>query len=497
MTQEIPHVLLPYQCKWQEDSTPIRIAEKSRRVGFSWNVASECVLGAAEIDGCDTWYVGYNKEMAQEFIRDSAFWARKFDLACTDVSEGQVFEDGCDDKAILTYTIRFASGFRITALSSRPTNLRNKRGHIIIDEAAFHDDLRGLLKAALAVLMWGGKARVDIISTHNGVENYYNTILEEVRAGKKPYSLHRVTLDDALEQGLFKRICLVNGQQWSQKLEKEWRAARFAEYGDDAKEELLCVPSRSGGTYITRNLIERQMVDGKVYRLELPDGFVTRPEKEREAYVAQWCENLLPALRALPKTQLHFFGEDFGRTADLTVITPGYLTQDLKRRYPFAVELRNVPFEQQRQVLFYLVDRLPRFFAGALDATGNGAYLAEVAMQRYGANKISCVQLNDPWYAAHLPPLKAAFQDEQIEIVRDADHLADLSAFKVINGIPKLPKTKTKSKQDGKSRHGDAGIAYVLGYFASKMPTQEYGYEAVQQDRTTKGGFGKRRRGLI
>lgn len=493
---QAPLVLLKYQCAWQEDTANVRVAEKSRRIGFSWNGACEVALGAAETEGCDAWYVGYNKEMAQEFIRDVAFWARHFDAACTDVKE-EVFEDGREDKGILTYTVRFASGFRVTALSSRPTNLRNKRGHIIIDEAAYHDDLKGLLKAALAVLMWGGKSRVDIISTHNGVENDFNKLVEEVRAGKKPYSLHRVTIDDAIKQGLVKRICLMNQRKWSLKVEKQWRAERFAEYGDDANEELKCIPSQSGGTYITRNVVERQMIDGPVYRLELPDEFVTRSEAEREAYVAEWCTLMLPSLEALPKDRLHFFGEDFGRTADRSVISPGFLTKDLKRRFPFAVEMLKVPYEQQKQVLFYVADRLPRLFHGALDATGNGGFLAEVAMQRYGADRISCVHLTDAWYALNLPPFRAAFQDELIEIVRDADHMVDMSVFKVVEGVPKVPKKKTKSARGGPPRHGDAAIAYALGYFASKMPVSEYDYEAVKQDRTVKAGFRKRKRGVF
>lgn len=490
-------ILLPYQITWQEDESPIRIGEKSRRVGFSWNIAAEASLEASEIDGCDAWYVGYNKEMAQEFIRDVAFWSRNFNLICTDIEEEELFEDGRDDKAILTYTVRFASGFRITALSSRPTNLRNKKGHIIIDEAAFHDDLKGLLKAALAVRLWGGKGRVDIISTHNGVENFFNELLEEVKSGKRPYSLHRVTIDDAIHEGLVKRIFLVNNKEWEKGDNKKWREEIFAEYGDDAAEELLCVPSRSGGTYITRNLIERQMIDGPVYRLSLPDTFVTKKEKEREAYVAEWCETLLPALRALPEDMMHFFGEDFGRVSDRTVIAPGFLTQDLKRRFPFAVELLNVPFEQQKQVLFYVVSRLPRFFAGALDATGNGAYLAEVAMQKFGADRISCIHLTDQWYAVNLPPFKSAFEDELVEVVRDADHLNDLAAFKVINGIPKLPKVKNKSKKEGPPRHGDAAIAYLIGHFASKMPIQEYDYKAAPINRTLKAGFRKRKQGVL
>jgi phage FluMu gp28-like protein len=157
--------------------------------------------------------------MAVEFVRDAAWWARLFGSAMEGDIQESLFEDDDPSKQILIFTIRFASGFRITALSSRPTNLRNKRGHIIVDEAAFHPDLRGLLKSALAVLIWGGRSRVDIISTHNGVNSHFYRLVEEIQAGKKPHSLHHVTLDDALAQGLYKRICRVNGLPWSPEAE--------------------------------------------------------------------------------------------------------------------------------------------------------------------------------------------------------------------------------------------------------------------------------------
>jgi phage FluMu gp28-like protein len=474
-----PSVLLSYQQRWLADKSPVRIAEKSRRIGWSWASAAEVTLNAAKQAGTDAWYVGYNKDMAQEYIRDCAFWARHFNLFASSVQES-IFEDDDPDKKILTYSITFASGFRVTALSSRPTNLRGKRGHIVIDEAAFHEDLKGLVKAAMAVLMWGGTARVDIISTHNGNDSYFNLLCEEVRAGKRPYSLHRMTLDDALTEGLYARICLVNGVVWTKENEVEWRKALFAQYGDDAQEELLCVPSRSGGTYITRDLVERQMRPGAVLRLTLEDGFVLWKEELRVTHIEQWlAEHVLPELLKLPKDLMHFFGEDFGRVSDRTVIIPGYLTQDLVRKFPFAVELSNVPYEQQKQVVFYIVDRLPRFIGGALDATGNGAYLAEVAMQKFGT-KVQRIDLSEKWYNENLPKLKDAFEHETIEVVRDADHMLDLSSFKVVNGLPKLPKAKTATVSgEGPPRHGDAAIAYLLGHFASRQPIAEYGYQAA------------------
>jgi hypothetical protein len=59
---------------------------------------------------------------------------------------------------------------------------------VIIDEAAFHEQLGELIKAAMALLMWGGQ--VHIISTHNGADNPFNELIQDIRAKKRPYSLH-------------------------------------------------------------------------------------------------------------------------------------------------------------------------------------------------------------------------------------------------------------------------------------------------------------------
>jgi len=145
--------LLPYQRKWITDRAQVKVCEKSRRVGITWCEAADRALAAASKDGIDTWYIGYNKDMAREFVETAAWWAREFDRVARRIEEIAV-EDKARD--ILAYRIRFASGHKIVALSSRPSNLRGKQGCAVIDEAAFHEDLHGLLKAALAFTMWGG-----------------------------------------------------------------------------------------------------------------------------------------------------------------------------------------------------------------------------------------------------------------------------------------------------------------------------------------------------
>ncbi|TSA13574.1 MAG: hypothetical protein D4R73_00680, partial [Deltaproteobacteria bacterium] len=481
-----PDVLLPYQQDWVADRAQVKIWEKSRRIGASWSDAADSVLTAASQDGMDVFYIGYNKEMAMEYIDDCAAWARQFHKVAVVIDEVVFANEGRDGKDILAFQIRFASGYKIVALSSRPANLRGKQGKIVIDEASFHENLRGLLKAALAMKMWGG--RVEIISTHNGDDNFFNELITDIRAGKKKYSLHRTTLDDALEQGLYRRICLKLGQEWTPEGEATWRQQLFDDYpfSEDAEEELLCVPMSSAGAYLTRALIESCMdAEIPVLRWSCKDEFARSPKHIREGACQDWLEeNVLPLLEALPQGRPCYFGEDFGRTGDLTVIWPIQETQTLVCRTPFIVELRNVPFEQQKQVLFFIIDRLPVFRGGALDARGNGQYLAEVAMQRYGEGRISQVMLSNQYYLENMPKLKAALEDHTFIIPRDGDVLDDFRALRVEKGIPKIPDGKKVMGRDGGQRHGDAAVAAFLAVAAKNLtPYQPVEYETVQAGR--------------
>lgn len=472
-------VLLPYQKAWIEDDSELKIAEKSRRTGLTWGEAADAVLTASaskSAGGTNHFYVGSNKEMAIEFIDACAMWARAFDKAASTVQE-EVLSD--EDKDILTFNIHFASGFKIQALSSRPSNLRGRQGNVTIDEAAFHAELAEVLKAALALTMWGAKVR--LISTHNGVENLFNELIQDSRAGKKRYSVHRLTLDDACDQGLYKRICQVRGKEWSPAAEKQWKENLLKDTAtrEDAMEEYYCVPKSGGGAYISRALIEARMVEAPVVRYEGTADFNAWPEHLRNAEMRDWCEHeLLPLLQGLNPEDRHCFGEDFARSGDLTCIAPMAISQQLKRRVPFLVELRNVPFKQQEQVLFYIADRLPGLQYGALDARGNGQYLAEQAVDEYGADRIEAVMLSQSWYLENMPKFKAAFEDDGIEIPRDSDVLDDLRALQVIKGIPKLPDAKTG---EDKKRHGDSAIALAMAYYASfQQGALEYGYEAIR-----------------
>jgi phage FluMu gp28-like protein len=464
-----PPALLGYQQRWVADDSPLKVGEKSRRIGLTWAEAADDALIASAKDGSNVFYISATQDMAIEYIEAAAMWAKAYNLAAESIEEGIFIDDG--DKEIKTYKIYFPkSGHRIVALSSRPANLRGKQGVIVIDEAAFAPDLAGLIKAAMAMLMWGDKVR--ILSTHDGDENPFNELITEIRAGKRKGTVHRITFAEAVADGLFRRVCLRKNKPWSEAAEAEWVADVRGFYAQDADEELDVIPSKGGGTYLPLALIESRMVPGvPIIRQRWSNEFGLMPEPMRAAEVADWCrEFLAPELAKLDIKRPHGFGEDFARIGDLTVITALEEGTDLVNRPRLVVELGNCPFSQQKQILTFIVDRLPRMRSGALDAGGNGADLAEYAADRWGHTRIEQVKLSEMFYLEQMPKFKAALEDATLdELPRDDQCRDDLRAIKKINGVPKLPKAKTQTA-DGKKiqRHGDFAISLFLGHYAMK-----------------------------
>lgn len=473
-------VLLPYQKRWIADDSQLKIAEKSRRTGVTWAEAADSALSAAasaNAGGEDVFYVGSTKDMAREFIDAVSMWAKAYSCACDDVSE-EVFEN--EDKDILTYVINFASGFKVKALSSNPSNLRGMQGTVIIDEAAFHERLAEVLKAALALTMWGSKVR--LISTHNGIENLFNTLIQDSRAGKKRYSIHTITLDNACEQGLYKRICQVKKTPWTQELEDEWKAnlLRDTATEEDALEEYQCVPKNGGGAYISRGLRERAArLDGPVLSFTGSKAFNEAKEHIREAEMKEWLdEHVQPELDKLDPKLRHCLGEDFARSGDLTVYAPMAVQNDVKRTVPFLLELGNVPFKQQEQALYFICDQLPRRDGIYLDARGNGQYLAEQARYKYGEEVVE-VMLSVGYYRENMPSFKAAFEDDEILLPKHEDVITDLGQIQIKAGVPSIDSTRTKG-ENGNKRHGDSAIAIWFAYLASKADLTRYGLHTIK-----------------
>lgn len=482
---QAPVVLLSYQQAWVGCVDDVALWEKSRRIGASWCTASDAVLTAAAAEGMDALYIGYSEDMTREFIDDCAMWARAFSYAAAEMREF-IFEDTDeegDTREIKAFRIEFASGFKVLALSSRPRSIRGKQGLIIIDEAAFHDDLPGLMKAAMAMLIWGG--RVRLLSSHNGEDNPFNLLIKDVRAGKLPYKIFTTTFSQAIAAGLYKRVALVMGERLKEKTAAEWEEKIRAQYGSDAAEELDCIPRMGSGVYIPRTLVERCQRDGiPVVRYAKPMEWMLNDKRLDEAKA--WLADVLkPRIDALERLRT-VFGLDFGRSGDLSYISVMQLISAGKWREGFALELRRIPFDVQQLIVFFLIDELPLFFHSKFDARGNGQQLAEAALQKAGPSRVECVMASPSWYAANFPPYKAALEDQSVEIAKGEDVIADHRRVILKNGFPSMDDGRDKGS-DGDYRHGDGVIARVMAWAATKCEAVPIEFESTGRDRFSIG----------
>lgn len=478
-------VLMAHQASWLADERDLKICEKGRRTGITFAEALDCTLIAAaqrSAGGQNVFYIGDTKPKGREFIGYAAHFAKTVAKEMLAIEDGIFFdqkEDGTTT-AIASYVIRFKSGFRIEALSSRPENIRGLQGTVVIDEAAFHRDVRNVLDAVNALLIWGGRIRV--ISSHNGISSPFNELIKEARAGKNPFSVHTYSFGDAVRNGLYRRVCLIKGEDWSQEKEANWEAQIRASYGTrqaKMRQELDAVPAEAEGAALTRVLIESCMSRDlpAVVRWDRPDDFKNLDDFEREEQAEEFCEGVLkPLLMALNPDREHCFGEDFARSGDKTAIIVFEIGADLIRRARLLVELKNIPFDQQRDILFYIGDGLPRLMGGALDARGNGQYLAEKARQRWG-EIIQEVMLSAKWYGLNMPAYIEAFGDRSLLLPYDVDVIADHQALAYVNGIIKVPDEHSTKGVDGFDRHGDTAPAGALAWFASCQDAIAYDYE--------------------
>lgn len=488
---DAPAVLLPYQVEAIELSraNQLFVSEKSRRTGLTYGFAADAVLTASPaLRPSNVYYLAYNKDMTREFIAYCGDFAKAFNQAAS-ASDEFLFDDG-SERGILALRVDFPSGKAIVALSSKPRSLRGMQGVVIIDEAAFHDDFWGVLKAALALLMWGG--RVVVISTHDGADNPFNELITEIRGGKRKGAVQRLTLADALDQGLYRRICLRGGKEWTPQGQAEWEADLRQTYKDAADEELDVIPARGSGVYLPRATIEACMTpDHKVVRLSIGAEFEGQDRAWREAFIDEWLEReVAPAVALFDPHRRSFFGQDFARSSDLSTIACGQIDLATTLQNRLGIEMFNVPFWAQKRILDWLVTHLPMWSTGKMDARGNGQQLAEDMQESWGVDRIEAVMATQAIYLARMPRLKARFDDRTILVPRDDGIVDDLRLIKLVRGVPMVV-DRVAAKEDGAKgkRHGDYSIALMNLVGAADEDVQPIDLHALGQPRHLSGHF--------
>lgn len=235
----VNELLYKSQQVWVSDSSPLMIADKGRQVGFSWCDSLKSVIDAV-VNERNTYYTSFNKDTTENYIRYATLWAKQLNAVLKTGYKTELI----NHKDTLVYRVRFSNGKSITALAGNATNLRDKpASSIVIDEAAFRQDLPAIMDAALAALVWGGTVRV--FSTHYGIDSDFNVLLQS--APNRDFSVHSIPFRKAVNEGLFKRVCLRKCEVWTQDKETAWVDSIYRKYGSGARQELDCIPSDNSG----------------------------------------------------------------------------------------------------------------------------------------------------------------------------------------------------------------------------------------------------------
>ena len=423
---------LPYQRAWIEDSSRIKLMEKSRQIGMSWTAAYELVRAHA-VSGkkFDSWVSSRDELQARLFVQDCKKFASILDIAAEDVS-GAGVSAGDDAKSV-----EFANGTRIWSLSSNPDAQAGKRGTRVLDEFALHPDPYRLYSVAYPGITWGGKLR--IISTHRGSENFFNKLVQEARHGGNPkgISLHRVTLQDALEQGLLSKLKKAAPQ------ESEILDMDESEYFDYVRrscadeesflQEYMCEPSDDKSAFISHENLSRCL-----YK----DG-----ENWREFYSK---ENPL------------YLGVDVGRTSDLTVFWLLEKCGDILYTREVRV-LENTPFSEQEAELHSFL-RMGNLRKVAVDQSGLGRQFAERASLRYGKSRVEGLSFTSALKEKLAYALRSKFEDGALRIPDEIDIRADIRSVRrqaSANGLQKFTAPR------GRDGHADRFWALALAVYCA------------------------------
>ena len=431
-------LFLEFQEKWITDRNRLKLMEKARQIGISWSTSYACtertaVAGARN----DQWVSSRDDLQARLFIEDCKMWAQMLKMAAEDLGERVIDEKN----KISAYVLNFASGKRIHSMSSNPDAQAGKRGARVLDEFALHPDPRKLWSIAYPGITWGGT--LEVISTHRGSANYFNQLIREVREHNNPkkISMHRVTLQNALDQGFLYKL------QQTLPVDDEIQTMDEAQYFDYVKsgcadeesfqQEYMCQPADDASAFL-----EYDLIAGCEYG--------TNEYKELE-YDQQ------------PEGRL-FAGLDIGRKKDLTVLWILELLGDTLYTRKI-ITLKNMKKPDQEKVLFPWYPLIERT---CLDYTGLGIGWGDDAQKKFGEHKIELVTFTPKVKEALAYPVRGKMEDKKLRIPYDPHVRADLRAVTKETTIAGNVRFTAERSEEG---HADRFWALALAIHAAATPT--------------------------
>jgi phage FluMu gp28-like protein len=352
---------------------------------------------------------------------------------------------------------RYANGSRALILSSNAKMFRSKQGDVTLDEYAHHEQPGEIYKAAQPCMMWLGDAQLEVISSHNGPETQFNRFCREaeMKGKKQRFSWYRVTLADAVKQGLAIKV-------WKDQISKypsiddlntafieDIRSGCATE--EDFEQEYNCCPAKQSC------LISPEQYERLVLKNQDQAPYVIPEELEYGRVYGEL-----------------FVGIDCGRKDDFTVVwvweqghdpkAPRHMA-DVYR--PVCVKwFRNTPFPEQEQAIRAIVSH-PAISKGFIDMGAVGRSLAD-SVQDITGSVIEGFAMSRPRMGEMAERFKAFVQQNRCALHPETIVRSDILCVRKVQSLTNSPGGGTWA-YGGSTRlsHGDFFWAAALGLHAA------------------------------
>lgn len=480
-----------------------QVIRKGRRIGGSNAVIGRTVRRLIQPNAPNAYWFSHTERGGILSMEDVEWWADRFEVAAR--QQGRSIWWGGNKKTALTKTsAHFASGGRFEVMPGNPRNARGQPGpcEYLFDEVAFHLQPREMIEAAGPILAMAS-SRVTFLSTVFYEDEFWE-LCEKTKArmlgGERDVTFHEFTFDDALNDGFYEREVaklVASGAEFDREAwgvddadlaaylgvehvpgaRRAFRERTFRGVAE-ADREFLCVPSGASSLYIPKPWVRQcQDSDCKVFRFTAPKVFFTEPTSVRETMIRDFMAGAGRALEEHRRNPLRqwYYGVDYGRVRDLTVMSFGYV-DDGVLRVVFVLELEDLADDDQKLFFDECLLRIdPKAITrGALDKGGSGRALADHAARKLGGSRAEGIQFTADWYCTYFPNLKQRFHDRLLRLPDDKLIESDIAQVKLVNGVPKVPsgeRVRVSPSMEGSKggfRHGDAAISIVLLDYAAR-----------------------------
>jgi len=429
------------------------IANKSRRVGWSFTTALKGVLNALDPGnaGYTKQFVSYSMEDAKEKIAV----AREFYMSIPSILRPKKLVS--DSKTILEFEdTNHRSRSRLISWPCKAP--RGKGGDISLDEFAFHAKDKEIYIGALPVISRGGS--LEIGSTPFGNKGYFHDILVDEKQFPQ-----------------FKRMFIF----W-------WDSPALCRDVNRAVDDSKYLSTRNlvpkYGTAIIRQIFDSMALED--FQQEYEGAFRDELASFIPLSMIQACTPLgdeeLVAFKTIDDFILGYnpdehgylyAGYDVGRTNDASeLVIIGYDADKSLKRVLASISFKQVKFEVQEENLSGLLKELP-IHRLCIDSTGLGMMLAEKLEDRF-PRKVEPVTFSGPVKEELAEPMWVGFDKREFVLP------ADRELHKQIHAIKKSVTASKTARFDcdhNETHHSDKFWAFALAN------------RAVGYGKASQGGF--------